>query len=95
MTGSQVDEGNTFLFTPGVLIRLFCPLSNTSVLISSRGGSVGLFRSFDLMDEISYCNLHMNVKGDDGKTYGEQQLSFCSDSCKTVANAVCDRNQEW
>ena len=35
----------------------------------------GLSRSINLMDEISLRNLHMNVYGDDGKTYGEHQLS--------------------
>jgi len=38
---SQIDEGDTYPFTPGIWIHLYCPLSTISVLISSRGGSMG------------------------------------------------------
>ncbi len=38
-----MDEENTFLFTSGVLIRLFGPLSTTSVMIYFEGRVYGLF----------------------------------------------------
>jgi len=39
MRFGQMDH--KYPFTPGILINLFCPLSTTSVLTSSKGGVYG------------------------------------------------------
>lgn len=47
-----------------------------------------MYGFYDLMDKISMLNLHINAHRDDGRTFGEHQLSFLLQQPQDTPNAV-------